>query len=231
MSEALPPPAPAQAPPQPAAPASAGASAAPSRKNSSRSSAGAMGGAAGGGGGGGGSQVGTTPSGSVGGGATDALGAGGAVAAPAAAGGAAAPAPPHRDGPLRKLSVNLLVTYKLINQRYYEAKKAKQAAAAAAAKSSSGAPRAEDYTVTAGDVLGVHYRVEESMGKGSFGQVVSATDTRSGERVAVKVIKNKDAFRRQARTEVRLLEMLNARDPADEWCIGEHKQEAASCEM
>jgi hypothetical protein len=36
----------------------------------------------------------------------------------------------------------------------------------------------------------------------------------------VKVIKNKDAFRRQARTEIRLLELLNKKDPDDQWCIG-----------
>jgi len=78
----------------------------------------------------------------------------------------------------------------------------------------------EDYTATPGDMLGPNYRVEESMGKGSFGQVVSAIDVRSGVRVAVKVIKNKEAFRRQAPTEIRLLELLNRRDPEDNWCIG-----------
>lgn len=78
----------------------------------------------------------------------------------------------------------------------------------------------EDYTATPGDMLGAYYRVEESMGKGSFGQVVSAIDLRTNTRVAVKVIKNKEAFRRQARTEIRLLELLNRRDPEDNWCIG-----------
>ena len=33
------------------------------------------------------------------------------------------------------------------------------------------------------------------------------------------MIKNKDAFRRQARTEIRLLELLNKKDPDDQWCI------------
>lgn len=132
----------------------------------------------------------------------------------AAQGEAAIPARDHAQAPLRKLTTGLLTTYKLINQRYYEAKKAKQAAKAASA-------RVEDYSVTVGDVLGSHYRVEESMGKGSFGQVVSAIDTRTGVKVAVKVIKNKDAFRRQARTEIKLLELLNKKDPEDQWCIGE----------
>ena len=68
-------------------------------------------------------------------------------------------------------------------------------------------------------MLGGRYRVLESVGKGSFGQVVSALDTTKGEKVAVKVIKNKEAFRRQARTEIKLLKMLNEKDPSDQWCI------------
>ena len=116
-----------------------------------------------------------------------------------------------RDAPLRKMTTGLLATYKLINAKYYEAKKARQARQA---------NKQEEYQVTIGDMLGTRYRVEESMGKGSFGQVVAATDMRTGTRVAVKVIKNKDAFRRQARTEVKLLELLNRKDPDDQWCIG-----------
>jgi hypothetical protein len=115
---------------------------------------------------------------------------------------------PQANAPLRKLTTGLLATYKLINTRYYEAKKARLKGGK------------EDYTAVVGEVLGGLYRVEETMGKGSFGQVVSATHIKSGVKVAVKVIKNKDAFRRQARTEIKLLEMLNRKDPDDQWCIG-----------
>ena len=120
---------------------------------------------------------------------------------------------PSDHAPIRKLTTGLLSTYKLINTRYYEAKKAKQAAKA-------GASRTEDYSVKAGDLLGSRYRVEESMGKGSFGQVVSAVDIDTNTKVAVKVIKNKDAFRRQAKIETELLDLLNRKDPDDQWCIG-----------
>lgn len=116
---------------------------------------------------------------------------------------------PSANGPLRKLTTGLLQTYKNINAKYYDAKKAR------ALKTGR-----EDYTAVVGELLGMRYRVEESMGKGSFGQVVSAFDTKTGHRVAVKVIKNKEAFRRQARTEIRLLEMLNRKDNEDQWCIG-----------
>jgi Protein kinase domain len=115
-------------------------------------------------------------------------------------------------------TTGLLATYKLINHRYYEAKKAK-----AKQGGSGSAAQKEDFSVVAGELLGPggKYRVEESMGKGSFGQVVSCTHTGTGAKVAVKVIKNKEAFRRQARTEIKLLELLNKKDPEDQWCIGE----------
>ncbi len=41
-----------------------------------------------------------------------------------------------------------------------------------------------------------------------------------GRKVAVKVIKAREAFRKQAKTEIKLLEMLNTKDPEDQWCIG-----------
>lgn len=120
---------------------------------------------------------------------------------------------PHEQGPTRKLTTGLLKTYKLVNEKYYAAKKDRQAKQA-------GDKREADYHVTVGDVLG-HYKVIESMGKGSFGQVVSAEDVRDKKKVAVKVIKNREAFRRQAKTEIKLLDMLNKKDPDDQWCIGE----------
>ncbi len=122
----------------------------------------------------------------------------------------------HHDAPLRKLTTSLLATFKQINNRYYQQKKERQAAKSGGAD----AKREADYVVTPGDMLGPNYRVVESMGKGSFGQVVCAEDIRTGVKVAVKVIKNREAFRRQAKTEIKLLELLNRKDPEDQWCIG-----------
>jgi len=118
-----------------------------------------------------------------------------------------------KDSPIRKVTTGLLRTYKLINERYYVAKRELKA---------SQERREVDYQVTAGQMLG-NYKVIESMGKGSFGQVVSAEDMRdpgSGRKVAVKVIKNREAFRRQAKTEIKLLDLLNKKDEDDQWCIG-----------
>ena len=121
------------------------------------------------------------------------------------------------DSPMRKLTTGLLTTYKAINARYYERKKAR---AAAGGKGES----ASDYVMVVGQMLGGRYKVLESIGKGSFGQVVSAEDTKEGptqgRKVAIKVIKAREAFRKQAKMEVKLLEMLNQKDPEDQWCIG-----------
>jgi dual specificity tyrosine-phosphorylation-regulated kinase 1 len=154
----------------------------------------------------------------------------GAAAAAAAAGGGGGSEPlpgantnPHGvraslDSPMRKLTTGLLATYKAINVRYYEKKKAR---AAAGGKHESGT---SDYVLVVGQVLGGRYKVLESIGKGSFGQVVAAEDTREGphqgRRVAVKIIKAREAFRKQAKMEIKLLEMLNQKDPEDQWCIG-----------
>ncbi|KAA0164703.1 hypothetical protein FNF31_02241 [Cafeteria roenbergensis] len=116
------------------------------------------------------------------------------------------------DGPVRKLTTELLKTYKHINEVYYKKKRERQRQREAAKKT-------YDFQVKIGEVLNGRYEVQKELGKGSFGQVVSAHDRQTDLSVAIKVIKSKDAFRKQAKTEIQLLQLLNSMDPDDQWGI------------
>eukprot|EP00743_Colponemidia_sp_Colp-15_P002872 GILK01003110.1.p1 GENE.GILK01003110.1~~GILK01003110.1.p1 ORF type:complete len:669 (+),score=70.76 GILK01003110.1:123-2129(+) len=139
------------------------------------------------------------------------------------------------DAPLRKLTKELLSTYKKINQIYYARKKQiqQQAAvtAAAAVKATSSTSSSSqmvveagpesyddenyDYRIRIGEVFNERFVIDRIIGKGSFGQVVKAFDQQTNEYVAIKVIKSKKPFRQQAKTEITILEFLNSRDPKD----------------
>lgn len=116
--------------------------------------------------------------------------------------------------PLHKLSINLIGTYNRINEVYYAAKGQKEKKKAAAKEAES-----HDFNIQLGEMLNERYEVRASLGKGSFGQVVRAFDSRENEEVAVKIIKNKTAFFNQAKIELRLLKHLNDNDPDDARCI------------
>lgn len=72
-----------------------------------------------------------------------------------------------------------------------------------------------DYLIQLRDHLDYRYEVLEVMGKGSFGQVLKCFDHRSGQTVAVKMIRNKKRFHAQAMVEIKILEELIAWDPED----------------
>ncbi|XP_019617842.1 PREDICTED: dual specificity tyrosine-phosphorylation-regulated kinase 4-like isoform X2 [Branchiostoma belcheri] len=62
------------------------------------------------------------------------------------------------------------------------------------------------------DHLAYRYEVLEVIGKGSFGQVVKAIDHKTGEHIAVKIIRNKKRFHHQALVEVKILDALRRKD-------------------
>ncbi|KAG5998715.1 hypothetical protein E4U52_005676 [Claviceps spartinae] len=70
-----------------------------------------------------------------------------------------------------------------------------------------------DYTIVPGDHLSYRYEIVDVLGKGSFGQVVRCIDHKSGNLVAIKIIRNKKRFHQQALVEVNILAKLREWDP------------------
>ncbi|EME30002.1 Serine/threonine-protein kinase ppk15 [Galdieria sulphuraria] len=80
--------------------------------------------------------------------------------------------------------------------------------------------RDNDLIVYVNDILetpsGERYIVVDLFGAGTFGQVFKCFNERTGELVAVKVIKNQPAYYRQAWMEVYILDMLHKTHPPEE---------------
>lgn len=124
--------------------------------------------------------------------------------------------PKFRDAskaPLRKLSVDLITTYKHINEVYYAAKRARRKEPSTYNDGFDN--ENHDYIIRPSEVWMDRYEIKGVLGKGSFGQVAEAYDRLENKRVAIKIIKNKTAFRNQAKIEIRLLEEMNKADPQD----------------
>jgi dual specificity tyrosine-phosphorylation-regulated kinase 2/3/4 len=65
-----------------------------------------------------------------------------------------------------------------------------------------------DYIIINGDHLGYRYEIIDTLGKGSFGQVLHCRDHCTGESVAIKIIRNKKRFHHQALVEIKILDNL-----------------------
>lgn len=66
-----------------------------------------------------------------------------------------------------------------------------------------------DYLIVNHDHLMFRYEILDMLGKGSFGQVAKCYDHKTGEYVAIKIIRNKKRFHCQAVVEVKILNNLN----------------------
>ncbi|KIJ69629.1 hypothetical protein HYDPIDRAFT_24450 [Hydnomerulius pinastri MD-312] len=69
-----------------------------------------------------------------------------------------------------------------------------------------------DYLIVNGDHLAYRYEVMDTLGKGSFGQVLNCRDHQTGESVAIKIIRNKKRFHHQALVEIKILDNLRKWD-------------------
>jgi len=65
-----------------------------------------------------------------------------------------------------------------------------------------------DYLVVNHDHLAYRYEVMDTLGKGSFGQVLHCRDHCTGESTAIKIIRNKKRFHHQALVEIKILDNL-----------------------
>ncbi|KAJ7734930.1 hypothetical protein DFH07DRAFT_987792 [Mycena maculata] len=65
-----------------------------------------------------------------------------------------------------------------------------------------------DYLVVNHDHLAYRYEIIDTLGKGSFGQVLHCRDHCTGESVAIKIIRNKKRFHHQALVEIKILDNL-----------------------
>ncbi|EJF62485.1 kinase-like protein [Dichomitus squalens LYAD-421 SS1] len=69
-----------------------------------------------------------------------------------------------------------------------------------------------DYLVVNHDHLAYRYEIIDTLGKGSFGQVLHCRDHGTGQSVAIKIIRNKKRFHHQALVEIKILDNLRKWD-------------------
>jgi serine/threonine protein kinase len=122
-----------------------------------------------------------------------------------------------RRRPLDGLTLNLVDTYKKINQHYYMAKEARQQHELLTQQLTQPTQQSgrdgHCGRAVKGQVWKGRYLIEGRIGQGTFGTVLAALDTWAGKEVAVKVIRNKRAYTQQATNEMRMLSELAATAP------------------
>lgn len=71
------------------------------------------------------------------------------------------------------------------------------------------------YNVRLGELINGRYHVQQNLGKGMFSSVVRATDSKTGNLVAIKIIRRNDTMRKAGMKEIGILEQLHEADPDD----------------
>lgn len=80
-----------------------------------------------------------------------------------------------------------------------------------------------DYLFKVGDHIAYRYEILGVLGKGNFGQVLLCLDHKRNENVAVKIVRNKKRFTKQAAVEIKVLKALNDCDLDGKNCVAKLK--------
>lgn len=71
------------------------------------------------------------------------------------------------------------------------------------------------YRIIGGELIGGRYEVRETLGRGVFAAVVRALDSKTGNLVAIKIIRNNETMAKAALKEEAILRKLNEHDAGD----------------
>ncbi|KAG8525903.1 uncharacterized protein KY384_000665 [Bacidia gigantensis] len=71
------------------------------------------------------------------------------------------------------------------------------------------------YKIILGELLDGRYHVQSNLGKGMFSGVVRATDQKTQQLVAVKVVRNNETMKKAGLKEIEILQTLKVADPED----------------
>lgn len=82
--------------------------------------------------------------------------------------------------------------------------------------SKTGFETSKEFVVKYGDVVANRYRIAEGIGRAAFSKTVRAQDLQTNKAVCLKIIKNNKDCVDQGLDEIKLLKMLNDKDPKDE---------------
>lgn len=69
-----------------------------------------------------------------------------------------------------------------------------------------------DYKIVIGDHIAYRYEILETLGQGSFGQVIKVFDHKAKKNLALKIIRNKKKFEYQAKVEIKVLKDIKEHD-------------------
>ncbi|KIV79529.1 hypothetical protein, variant 1 [Exophiala sideris] len=71
------------------------------------------------------------------------------------------------------------------------------------------------YNTILGELIQERYHVTQNLGRGMFSSVVRATDRRTGNAVAIKIVRNNETMRKAGMKEIDILKDIAANDPED----------------